>query len=380
MKILENRKTKNIILMAMIAIFIVIYRLFIYKKALSLSDGICTSFSIILLSVSYLFLGFRKQINNILTKDFVRVVITCVLLYFIGIYGVGLVVGFLTNSYSLKPLTILNNSFYTFVMIIACEVFRYIFISSNKDNKLDVVVMTILLALFEANLFIKYDSFGDLESAFKFITLTGLPIFMKHFMCTYCAYHTDYKAPIIYRIIMDTYFYFVPIQPDLGDYLISILTLFLPFLILLYLSRIVDKYKRIKNQDYSVKMFKVSDFAVAALLIVFGCVVLGIGPYKLVGIETGSMTPALRIGDAVIIDKNCDRDKLKVDDIIAYVNHDNVLVVHRIIQVNSDGTFVTKGDYNNAADSGFVNKSQVKGKVSFKIPLIAYPAIKFKQK
>ena len=190
----------------------------------------------------------------------------------------------------------------------------------------------------------------------------------------------NYKAPIIYRIIMDTYFYFVPIQPDLGDYLISILTLFLPFLILLYLSRIVDKYKRIKNQDYSVKMFKVSDFAVAALLIVFGCVVLGIGPYKLVGIETGSMTPSLRIGDAVIIDKNCDRDKLKVDDIIAYVNHDNVLVVHRIIQVNSDGTFVTKGDYNNAADSGFVNKSQVKGKVSFKIPFIAYPAIKFKQK
>lgn len=380
MKILENRKNKNVLLMVLITIFMIVYRLIIYKIALNLSDGLCASFSIIILIIAYLFLGFRKQTNNILTKDFIKVVITCVMLYFIGIYGVGLVVGFLTNSYSLKPLTILNNSFYTIIMIIAFEMFRYIFISSNKDNKLHIFIMTILLALFETNLFIKYDSFLDLESAFKFVSLTALPIFMKNFMCSYCAFYADYKSSIAYRIIMDTYFYFVPIQPDLGDYLVSILTLFLPFLILLYLSRVVDKYKKVKNQDYSVKMFRVSDFAVLALLIVFGCVVLGIGPYKLVGIETGSMTPSLKIGDAVIIDKNCNKDKLKVDDIIAYVNHDNVLVVHRIIQINSDGTFVTKGDYNNTADSGFVNKSQVKGKVSFKIPYIAYPAIKFKQK
>lgn len=380
MKILENRKNKNIILMVLLTIFIVIYRLFIYSKVLYLSEGICASFSLIILALSFVFLGYRKQNNNILTKDFIKTVLTCVLLYFVGTYGVGLVVGFLSNSYSLKPLSMLNNSFYTFVMIVAFEVFRYIFISSNKDKKLDIAFITILLALFEVNLFIKYDSFIDLESCFKFITLTGFPIIIKHIMCSYSTFYTDFKASLCYRLIMDLYFFFVPIQPDLGDYLVSILTLFLPFLILLYLSRIVDRYKKVKNQDYSTKMFKMSDFLVASLLIVFGCVVLGIGPYKLVGIETGSMTPSLRIGDAVILEKNCDKDKLKVNDIIAYVNYDNVLVVHRIIQVNSDGTFVTKGDYNNAADSGFVNKSQVKGKVKFKIPYIAYPAVKFKQK
>ena len=74
------------------------------------------------------------------------------------------------------------------------------------------------------------------------------------------------------------------------------------------------------------------------------------------------------------------KDELKEGDIIASLNKDDILVVHRIIKVNPDETFVTKGDFNNSADVGFVSKEQVKGRVAFKVPYLAYPSIMFRKK
>lgn len=380
MKKLENRNKKNIILLSSLIIFIVIYRLVVYTKLLKYSESISASFSILLLFSAVVMLGFKKTNSNELKSSFMKTIITCIVLYFISIYGVGLAVGFLSNSYSLNPLAIIDNTFYILVMIISLEIFRYIFINANKDKKICIAFVTILLALFEINLFIKNNTFSEVVNIFKFLTLTCIPIIMKHILCSYSSYYADYKSAIVYRLIMDLYFYIVPIQPDLGDYLISILTLILPFIILMYLCRFVDNTKKIKEHEFGRRIIRLTDIPVLALMVIFALVIMGIGPYKLVGIETGSMTPSIKVGDAVVIDKTYDKTKLKEKDIIAYINSDNVLVIHRIIKVNSDGTYVTKGDYNNAADSGFVKKAQIQGKVAFKIPFVAYPAIKFKQK
>ena len=54
------------------------------------------------------------------------------------------------------------------------------------------------------------------------------------------------------------------------------------------------------------------------------------------------------------------------------------LIIHRIMKKNYDGTFITKGDFNNVADPLYVNKEQIQGKIRLKIPFIAYPALLFK--
>ena len=89
------------------------------------------------------------------------------------------------------------------------------------------------------------------------------------------------------------------------------------------------------------------------------------------------MTPTLNIGDAVIINKYVDKSKLKENDIIAY-KRDGVLIVHRIIKVNKDKTYETKGDYNNSSDYGYINSDAIFGKVIIKIPYLAYPAVKLR--
>ena len=87
------------------------------------------------------------------------------------------------------------------------------------------------------------------------------------------------------------------------------------------------------------------------------------------------MAPKYNRGDGVIVDKNVNKDELKVGDVIAYYDKDNKLIVHRIINKNIDESFTTKGDYNNTADSSFVKKDQIFGIVRFKIPWIAYPSL-----
>ena len=91
------------------------------------------------------------------------------------------------------------------------------------------------------------------------------------------------------------------------------------------------------------------------------------------------MSPKIKKGDAVILEKVKDPDKLKEKDIIAYYNSDrNKVIIHRITEISTaDGerVFVTKGDANNAADSNVVVVSQIRGVVKVKIPYIAYPTV-----
>ena len=43
------------------------------------------------------------------------------------------------------------------------------------------------------------------------------------------------------------------------------------------------------------------------------------------------MTPNIKVGDAVVVDKTANKEKLKEKDIIAYKNDDGIIVIHRII-------------------------------------------------
>ena len=373
-----NRKGKNLILLILFALYIVIYRLVIYGNFLKYNESINAAFSILILALSIFFLGYRKVNNNQYKGSFIRVVIVSLFLYFIGTYGAGLIIGFLSNSYSLKFESIFNNIFCILVSIISLEVFRYTFISANKDNKVSIAILTILLMLFDINFVIKEGAFSSLETSFHFITVSVLPIIMKNIMCSYLTYYTDYKASLIYRIVMDLYIYVAPIQPDLNDFVLSIVNLVLPFLVIMYCNSGIYEKDNVQEHTFGQKFIKLVDVPFIIILILFSLMIFNIGPYRLIGIETASMTPKIKVGDAVVVEKNVNTSELKEGDIIAYRADSGIIIVHRIINVNSDDTFTTKGDFNNTADSKYVSPSQVVGKVKMKIPFIAYPKVIFK--
>jgi len=73
-------------------------------------------------------------------------------------------------------------------------------------------------------------------------------------------------------------------------------------------------------------------------------------------------------------------DEYKIGDVVVYsVPNQPVPIIHRIIAINADGTYQTKGD-NNLGQNSYefsVQKAQIHGKVIFIIPKLGYFKIVF---
>ena len=86
--------------------------------------------------------------------------------------------------------------------------------------------------------------------------------------------------------------------------------------------------------------------------------------YSFVNILSGSMEPTFSAGDLVICKEQAtyhENDPVLFED-------QGFLVLHRIVEVNDDGSFVTKGDANNTNDKGDISPENVYGKMSHILP------------
>ena len=79
-----------------------------------------------------------------------------------------------------------------------------------------------------------------------------------------------------------------------------------------------------------------------------------------------SMQPTLSAGDLIVVTRASD---YQVGDIVVYQAGKSG-TVHRIVEIDGD-TVVTRGDANNADDQP-IARSQIKGRVRFRIPRVGY--------
>lgn len=119
--------------------------------------------------------------------------------------------------------------------------------------------------------------------------------------------------------------------------------------------------------------------AAGLLAYIFVCTARGkaatVFGYNVLHVITGSMEPTISEDDYILVQKT-DIAGLKPDDIIAYYSEDpeirGKLVIHRIIEIHEDGTFVTKGDANPISDKYAVRPDQVLGKYKKRIWLLSW--------
>lgn len=97
--------------------------------------------------------------------------------------------------------------------------------------------------------------------------------------------------------------------------------------------------------------------------------------FNLYTIISGSMEPNIRVYDVVFDVKPSSPEDIKVGDVITFTSTSSIsqglLVTHRVqdvLIVNGKYEYVTKGDYNPAADSATAKYDDIIGKVAFKIP------------
>ncbi len=98
--------------------------------------------------------------------------------------------------------------------------------------------------------------------------------------------------------------------------------------------------------------------------------------FQLKTVLSGSMEPTFKTGSIIAIKAVDNPTTLKKDDVITYMESDDKLVTHRIIEVvgNSEQTmYRTKGDNNEDADTNPVVPQNIVGKYSgVTIPYVGY--------
>lgn len=320
--------------------------------------------------------GFYRD-KDYLKKMSIRLSIIFCLGYLIVIYMLGLFTGFLRNPISLKLDNILITIVAPLIILIAQEIIRFIISRSvGKDIK-PLLVYSLVIFIYTMVMSYQTYALGNLEGIFIFVCAGVLPALARELCASYVTYHISYVPCVFIKFGYTILPYVLPLLPDLGDYLYSVLGIVLPFLVYYTNSKMVHS-----NDVKPLKLKKVFiDVTVIPLMIFAGIIVIlitGIFKYKMITIASNSMNPIYYRGDAVIYEK-MDAKDIKEGDILVF-NNNNRIITHRVVNIyNTNGilSFQTKGDANNAPDLDITNESKVLGKVNWIVKYIGQPSLWF---
>jgi signal peptidase I len=138
--------------------------------------------------------------------------------------------------------------------------------------------------------------------------------------------------------------------------------------------------RRVEAKGGDEARFYVGLVALIAVLVFATLAVIALIPMVVPGststsITSGSMSPKLRPGDVVIA---VDRGyvPIPIGTIIVFEDpHRGDLVTHRIVAINPNGSYTTKGDANATADPTPVPRDHVRGSGQWVVPYVGLPSV-----
>ena len=302
------------------------------------------------------------------------------LLMFAGIFF-----GFGKSPYSFSPAGILINIVFVSSQILGIEFSRAYLTKKFITRRRNITAVILLVALFFTLISIPLMKFtiigfdAPAESA-KFIGSTCIPSFVQNLLASYLASFYGALASIAYIGTLKYFEWFSPILPDLEWTTKALIETIVPtigFLALQYQLIIAQsggvRIKMKKEANLSSTAFAI----ISVVILYFSIGFLGVRP---VIVSSGSMRPAMDVGDVAIV-SSVSINKIEKGDIIQF-RKGNYTVMHRVIEVKEEGSerlFITKGDANKDPDVDPVHPNQVIGKVVFVIPKIGWISIFIKE-
>jgi signal peptidase len=339
-------------------------------------------FLFILVIICYKILGIPKK-KLLINENAIQKIIIYFIIYYFLIYVFGLFFGFLKNGYSLKLLNILGNVLSAFILYILLELYRYmIACKTSKKNFIPLVIVTILIAVLNVIMEINAYNLDSGTGIVEFIEGSLVPALALSSLLSYISYKFDYKLAVIFLVIYDLPKYFLPIIPDMGVYIKSMVSLIFIFICYYGLSVIMEKYER-QIAINKIQKKKHLLFLIVIPLIVLIGLVSGLFKYHLFAIGSNSMVPTFTRGDAVLIEKlnTSEYKKIKKGDILAF-KYNNQILVHRVISVKEkNGLYFinTKGDNNDSPDGWTVTNDDIYGVVIHVVKYVGMPSVELSE-
>lgn len=358
----------------LLALYILWLNINISSITLQTKNVLSAIFFTIILTLLVFFFGIKKD-KNYLKGTSVRIVIIALMLFLLTIYTLGFILGFNKGFVYTSPLSLIKNIVFVVLLTFEIELIRYIISKNSFQNKKMLIFFTILIILFNVFLEVNMGTLIKKNDKFIFLCTIILPVIASESLCSFMTYKAGVLPSLIYKLTMNLYIYLLPIVPDLGDYIYSVINIIMPFLVYNKLNNMFSKFDKEKERISKINK-KAFAFSIVCILIILVTLISGIGNYKLIAIATNSMKPLYGRGDAVVYEKT-KVENLKTGDILVF-QKDNIVVTHRIIKIWKTGneySFVTKGDNNSVRDYYMPKSSDVLGKVKFSLKYIGYPTV-----
>ena len=218
-------------------------------------------------------------------------------------------------------------------------------------------------------------------ASITYVNSTVLPVLAENMLASFLALLGGPLAAIAYRGILQAFWWFCPILPNLPWAFKGLIGVVVPIVGLVVANTLRASHPRQRHarreREGSLAGWVVTTI-IAVAIIWFA---VGLFPVHPTTVISGSMRPTLDVGDVVIIAK-VPADSVKPGDIIQFREAEGITTVHRVVEIQEiegNMVFVTQGDDNSKPDSDPVLADNVVGKVVFNIPKVGWAAIAVKE-
>ncbi len=299
-------------------------------------------------------------------------------LYVIG----GLFSSFGKSPYSFTPTGIVTNVVLVGSMLVGMEFSRAWLINrlGRKRTVLAIAFAAVLYTLLSIPLARITGLKAEIASV-TYINSTILPLLAENLLASFLALLGGPVAAIAYRGTLQAFWWFCPILPNLPWAFKGLIGVAVPIVGLMVANTLrISRpgHRRARRASEGSLAGWIVTTIVAVGIIWFA---VGLFPVQPVVVISGSMRPALDVGDVVIVVKVPVED-IEPGDIIQFREAEGIATVHRVVEVQEvegNTVFVTKGDDNSAPDPEPVLSDNVVGKVIFNVPKVGWAAIAIKQ-
>lgn len=313
-------------------------------------------------------------------KDVILNLLIYMIFYLIVTYILGLFTGFTSSFYDLSFFNIISNIFPVVLFILIGEYFRYEVLRKGFKSKCILCLTVAIFVVLDMSLYINYYNLSG-DGLLKMIALVIIPSLSKNIFLTYLVSKVGIYSGLTYRFIMELKNFLLPIYPDFGIYIDSILNVLFPafcFLIVyqFFNRKKSNKVRRKEKVNFGLIVFY--NFIISFVIIVI-MLSSGLFRYSLFSIGSRSMEPNINKGDLIILEKlnNEEKDIIKKGDVIAF-RSSSIVVSHRVeklIDVDGVRYYYTKGDNNKTIDKYPVKKDDIVGVSRFRIRALGWPSV-----
>lgn len=334
---------------------------------------------LVALSVGIYYLLKPERRKERFDLDILLIITITILFYYAITYFLGFFSGFYRTTYSRRITTMIMNVIAFCLITFPIETIREVLIKNNAYHKSIVWLTPIICFLLEMPNLVSIKLINTRVDLLSAILVTLLPALIKNFTLTYITYKSDKRNSIIYQALLTVPTYFVPVFPNLGEFISIVVNITLPILILVLIMNISTiKFERVVNsRGLKNKKIYIRVLNVLMVTLVLVMIYLNSNLFRFTSLAIGSMSMQGSIdkGDIVIIDKH---DKTpKENDVIAF-HEQGKIVVHRMVNIKDLGTvnyYITKGDANNDIDAWYVAKESIVGTVKLRIRWLGWPTV-----